>query len=508
MSRRTWIAWALAALLVWFGEIVESIARVTKLRRERARAQATRDARHPGSPRRDPGPLLALVPALSPRLHAPEHLAPIAEAIELTQRGETVELCFAVPPRHGKTTLLVHAIVWVLLQDPTAQILYVSYAHGFAAKQVRKARDLAIRAGVKLGDTRRRDEWTTADGGCVKAAGVGGQITGEGFTLIIVDDPHKNRAEAESRTVRDRVVTGFRDDIYTRQDPRGTSVIVCHTRWHEDDLIGQLTRPAANDNAEDVPPFAFINLPAVQVGNDNEPVALAPQLFSLARLHRFRARVGEYAWASLYMGTPRPRGGALFADAVLLEQLPEHGEYRYSIGIDLTRTTSTRADWNVAVVLRLDVQWRRVDVVEVVRAQGVLTDRRQDGGGVDEGFMRRLSALQQRYPGARAVMYTGRDEQLLLDLLAAHETYPCTVEGLPAIADKWLRAQPFAAAWNEGRVRMLRTAPWASEFIAEHVGFTGLKGGRDDQVDAAAAAFDALDGEAGTSLAEAMAAVA
>lgn len=472
------------------GVLMESIARVVKLRRERERARATREARHPRSPRRDPGPLLELVPALSPGLHAPAHLAPIADALERSER-ETVELCFSVPPRHGKTTLLVHSIVWVLLRDPTAQILYASYAHGFAGKQVRKARALAIRAGLRLGEIRRGDEWTTADGGGVKAAGVGGQLAGEGFSLIIVDDPHKNRAEAESRTVRERVVTGFRDDIYTRQLPRGTSVIVCHTRWHEDDLIGQLIRPrAADDDEEGPPPFDAINLPALRASG-HELVALAPRLFGVERLQRIRSRVGEYAWASLYQGSPRPRGGALFGDAVLLEQLSDDGSYAYAIGLDLARTTSTRADWNVGVVMRLDHKRRAIDVVEVVRAQGVLADRERDGA-IDEGFARRLHALLSRYPGAPALMYTGRDEEQLLSLLAAHRRYPCPVRGTPALADKWLRAQSYAAGWNEGRVRVLRHAPWAPEFVGEHVAFTGLKGARDDQVDAAAAAFDYL----------------
>jgi predicted phage terminase large subunit-like protein len=481
---------------------MQSIARVTKLRRAGEKARSMR--KPPTNELREPGPLLDLVPQISPQLRRPDHLAPIAEVLERAL-DESIEVCISVPPRHGKTTLLLHAIVWILMKDPTATILYASYAHGFAAKQVRKAMRLAERAGIKLGDTRRRDEWNTAEGGGVKACGVGGQITGEGFRVIFVDDPHKNRAEAESRQIRERVIEGFRDDIYTRQDPRGTSVFVVATRWHEHDLTGVLSRAEpANDADDAVEPFGLINLPAIRPSNDNAAriVALAPDLFSLERLVKLRSRVGEYGWASLYMGSPRPRGGALFTDAVLLERLDDSSSYRYSIGLDLARTARTRSDWNVATVFRLDLATNLIDVVEVVREQGVLTDKVREGE-IDEGFARRLNALQARYPGARTVMYTGRDEENLLALLAEHATYPCEVEGIPAAADKWLRAQPYAAAWNEGRVRMLRTAPWASTFVAEHVGFTGLKGGRDDQVDAGAAGFDALADE-GTGLAEAM----
>lgn len=488
---------------------MQSIARVTKLRRAGVKARSVR--KRPACAPRNPGPLLKFIGG-RPRMREPAHLAPVADHFERAARGEAVEVCISVPPRHGKTTLLVHAIVWILMQDPTAQILYASYAHGFAAKQVRKAMALAKAVGLELGDTRRRDEWNTAAGGFVKAAGVGGQITGEGFTLIVVDDPHKNRAEAESARIREGVVEGFRDDIYTRQDPRGTSVFVVHTRWHTHDLIGVLTSAeTSNDNGEEgeerVEPFEYVNLPAVTANDNGEPEALAPELFSLKRMLRLKARVGEYGWASLYMGQPQPRSGSLFSGgAVLIEKLEESGAFRYAIGVDLARTARTRSDWNVAVVLRLHIDSPRqlVDVVEVIREQGTLTDTVRDD--VEEGFARRLHGLQQRYPGARTVMYTGRSEEQLLDLLAAHGEYPCVVEGTPAVTEKYLRSQAYAAAWNEGRIRILRAAGWANRFVTEHVGFTGNKGGKDDQVDAAAAAFDALDEDV-TSLEEAMAGV-
>lgn len=485
---------------------MESIARVTKLRRIGEKARAARSSRV-NAPRR-PVRLLKFVPATSPRLREPRHLAPVADAFERAMRGTVVEVCISVPPRHGKTTLLIHAIVWILVQDPRAQILYASYAHSFAAKQVRKAMAIAKRVGLQLGDTRRADEWNTAEGGFVKACGVGGQITGEGFTIIIVDDPHKNRAEAESAQIRERVIEGFRDDIYTRQDPRGTSVFVVHTRWHVHDLIGVLSAEAANDNgdgdeAEAVEPFELINLPAIVANDNGEREALAPDLFTLRWLMRMKARLGEYSWASLFMGSPQPRSGALFkVGAVLVEKLRSEGAYRYAIGLDLARTARTRSDWNVAVVLRLNLEDHLVDVVEVLRAQGTLTDTvRSDV--FDQGFASHLHALLQRYPGARAVMYTGRSEEQLLGLLAHHADYPCAVEGIPAPTEKYLRATPYASAWNEGRVRVLRNAPWTNKFVSEHMEFTGLKGGRDDQVDAAAAGFDAL-AEDSTSLLEAM----
>ena len=431
-------------------------------------------------------------------MHRPEHLAPLAEKLERAL-DETVEVCFSVPPRHGKTTLIVHAIVWLLLRDPTATILYVSYAHGFAEKQVRKAMRLAQIAGVRLGDVQRSDYWTTAAGGGVMAAGVDGQVTGEGFRVIFVDDPHKNRAEAESLIKREGVVVGFNDNIFTRQDPRGTSIFVVHTRWHERDLIGQLTNPEATDDPEDrAEPFEVVNLPALNA----KGLALAPKLFNTSKLRRIEKRLGPYSWASLYQGAPRPPGGALFTDVTLFEDgdATQLGGYTDAIGVDLTHTSKTRADHNALAVLRRYHMTGVVRVIDVRRRRGVLTDRKI-GGAVDEGFARELAAVQRAHPGARTVQFTGGDEELVLLLLAQLRESACYVEALPSGSrDKWTRSQSYAAAYNDGRVQVRAGQAWTDGFVAEHAAFEGRPGDQDDQVDAATAAYEVLASSPGVNV--------
>lgn len=439
-----------------------------------------------------PGPLLEWIPVVSPQLHSPVHLERLTCILERALT-ETVEVCVSVPPRHGKTTTVCHWVAWALARDPTLTILYASYAHGFAAKQVRKIRRLALKWGVVLGETKRADEWTTAEGGGVKAAGVGGQITGEGFRLIVVDDPHKNRAEAESRIIREGVCEGFRDDVYTRQDPAGTSCVVVHTRWHEDDLIGELTRAKRDDG--DPEPFDLVNLPAV----DGKGNALAPALWPIEKLVKLQKRIGPYAWEGLYQGRPQPRGGRVFGDAVLWSGAPPQG-LQVTIGVDLTHTAKRRSDWNAAVVMGREPGTERAFVLDVRRMQGRLTDVTRDGSVIDEGFARQLAELGRKYSGARFVMYTGRDEELVLLLLSQLREHAVHIEATPAINDKLHRAAPYAARWNRGEVLVPRDAGWASGFVGEHVPFSGAPGDRDDQIDAAAAAHDALFEGDGTAL--------
>jgi predicted phage terminase large subunit-like protein len=80
-------------------------------------------------------------------------------------------------------------------------------------------------------------------------------VTGFGADLIVIDDPVKNRAQAESETFRNRVWDWYKDDLYTRLEPNG-SIVLIQTRWHEEDLAGRLLR----DNLDD---WTVINLPAL-----------------------------------------------------------------------------------------------------------------------------------------------------------------------------------------------------------------------------------------------------
>jgi predicted phage terminase large subunit-like protein len=109
-------------------------------------------------------------------------------------------------------------------------------------------------------------EWETTAGGGFRSVGVGSGVTGFGATLIVIDDPIKSRAEAESETYRERVWDWFTDDLYTRLEPDGAIVLI-QTRWHEDDLAGRLLREASDQGAEH---WDVINLPAL-----SEPPAVA-----------------------------------------------------------------------------------------------------------------------------------------------------------------------------------------------------------------------------------------
>lgn len=437
--------------------------------RQQARVYAAQYAAPATNPRATL-PLVDYVHALSPRWDAPRHLAQVASLFERATRGETVRACVSVPAQFGKTTLVQHGLVQTLEQHPDWPLTYASYAAEIAYDKSKETRDLARDAGLTLReDTAAAGRWKLTQGGGLLSTGIGGPLTGYASRLVVVDDPHKNREEAESRRERDKVEGWLRSTALTRIAPGGSCIVV-HTRWHPDDLIGRL----ALDGWE------VVNIPALDADDRSIWEEHRPREFL-----RMREReLGPYEWAALMMGNPRLRGGAVFT------ALPTHytaapSELAKSIGLDLAYSARTSADWSVAVVMgRLGTgPDARFYVLDVLRHQ----ERAPE-------FAERLARLKARHPLTRTRIYAGGTERGALDFLAlpAPRGVGMSIDVKHALGDKYSRATPFAAAWNAGRVMVPEDAHWSREFVDELGRFTGQNDPHDDQVDAAAAAFDVL----------------
>lgn len=417
--------------------------------------------------------LLDFVPAVSPRLIAPTHLAPLASAIERT-RYEQVRLTISVPPRHGKTELILHGIAWLLLQDPSMTLAYASYAAGLSRTKSRAARDYAVSAGVELRpDANALNEWMTPHGGGLRSVGIGGGLTGFGTKVLFVDDPVKNRAEAESRILRQRNHEWFTSTATTRLTPDG-SIVVCHTRWHDDDLIGRLkkeTEKYVRTRGEEGEFWEHINLPAI-TGNK----ALAPRLWTLEALQKKRRAVGEYDWASLYQGEPRARGAKLFRQPGAIAEM--RLARRVFIGVDVAGTATTRSNWTVAVVMAFHGfgDEMTAHVLRVLRLQEEIPR-----------VCAELETLQKAFEGAPLIVEASGIGKAVPQVLRAANPKLRITEVYP-LTDKWQRAQHYAAAWNQGRVLFPTTGatPEMGEFIRVHCDFTGVSDAQDDDVDAGA----------------------
>lgn len=112
---------------------------------------------------------------------------------------------------------------------------------------------------------------------------MGGGITGMGGHIVIVDDPFKDRASADSPTIRQNVWDWYTSTLYTRLAPGG-GILVINTRWHMADLSGRLLEAAARGEGDH---WRVVNFPAI--ATEDEPhrkagEALHPERYPLEQL--------------------------------------------------------------------------------------------------------------------------------------------------------------------------------------------------------------------------------
>lgn len=431
--------------------------------------------------------LREFITRLVPREPPPVHVFPLIDLVERAQR-ERVFACFSWPPRHAKSVTILRAIAWWLNVAPADTCAYVSYSDHQARTKSRLARMWSAQANVQI-DPRSKDlsEWRTREGGGLLAAGAGGGMTGKGVSgLMIVDDPYKNRTEADSALVRERVWEWFNEVVYTRLEK--ASVIVIHTRWHDDDLIGRLTKRGD---------WEVHNLPALAEEEDalgREPgEALWPDRYGIPELEEIRSQIGDWSFAALYQGRPQPRGASVFGEPARfrLPQTPAEWSLFLEgkvliIGVDPAASEKTHADYSVATVLAFDrlgpgsTCW----VLKVVRGQWTIP-----------AFVQQLITLQRTWR-ARLAVESVAGFKAVPQMLKSINPELAIIEITPSV-DKFQRAQPAAAAWNTGRVLVPAgegAEAWVDPFISELTSFSGVKDAHDDQVDSLSHGFNTVVG--------------
>jgi predicted phage terminase large subunit-like protein len=311
------------------------------------------------------------------------------------------------------------------------------------------------------------------------ATGVRGPITGRRADLILIDDPVKSWAEAESQVARDALYDWYRGELSARLKPGGRVVLIM-TRWHEDDLAGRLHGAEAG--------WACLRLPAVAEADDEMGRApgevLWPEWQDAAAVARRRVEVGERAFAAMYQQAPRPPDAALFRTE-RVQFLTEAPVVRHCVrGWDLAASLPAAGrspDYTVG--LKLGVTAENVMVVlDVVRFQGspaqvearIQETARQDGAGVivalpqdpGQAGMAQISMLNRGLAGYKVISSPERDAKVV-------------------------RAMPAATQMDAGRVAMV-VAPWNDALMAELKAFPHST--KDDQVDALSRAVNTLAG--------------
>ncbi len=398
----------------------------------------------------------------------------------------------SVSVRHGKSEFVSKwLLAWYLATHPHARVILAGHEADFAARWGRAVRDILTEHGHRYGvavsqasSAANRWDFAAPHTGGMLTVGVGGSPIGRGADLMVVDDPIKSYADAMSPLVRQRVQDWWTGTMVSRLEP-GAACVLIMARWHADDLAGFLLREQPGEWVE-------VRLPAVADAPD-DPMgrqigeALWPERFPIDELERRRAEtslsLGEAVWLAQYQQRPTSPGSGMFPEKQwAFVAVMNHGwePIRWVRGWDLAATDGG-GDWTCGVLVG-QLPGGRFLVRDVQRGQWSAAEVRSR--------IRATAATDP--PGTRIELpqdpgQAGKDQaQQLVAMLAGYD-----VHAEPQTGSKEVRATGWAAQQQAGNVVVFESG-WNGGFIMEHSEFP--KGRHDDQVDAAATAFNALVG--------------
>jgi len=434
---------------------------------------------------------LALAQALDPKTRTSPALKLIDDALVELMAVDSPHNALAVfmPSQEGKSNLISRRLPeWILDRERDAQIGIISYQADIAIRWGRDIKRDVQLAGPKLQVTIRQDSsaaarWDTPEGGGVYCTGVGGPLTGRAISrALLIDDPVKDRADAESQTIRESTWDWWESVALTRLGPQARVVLVM-TRMHEDDLAGRiLSRPGPLR-------WRVLKIPAIAEAGDELGRLPGEELESVrgrapGYFANLRAGMSPYVFSGMYQQNPVAPEGNFFRRSAFRywrraepwqdgrERIACEGQLVtmadcWTFGtVDVAASTRTSADWTVVSAWAVSVEG---DLILLDRARARVDQH--DHFRIADPLIRRWGL---------GVLYVERGffaSTLVKD--ARDAGYP--VAELRADTDKITRAIPAAGRVHAGRVWFPAEAPWLDDWTDELAAFPN--GAHDDQVD-------------------------
>ena len=411
------------------------------------------------------------------------HLEIIAAKLTAVREGKIRRLIINLPPRHLKSLMASIAFpAWCLGQDPSAQILCVSYAQDLADKLARDCRGIMTSPwyqrifSTRLAPHRQAvQEFITTRQGYRLATSTGGVLTGRGADIILIDDPLKPE-EALSDAQRKAGNEWYDHTLYSRlNDKRHGVIVIIMQRLHEDDLIGHvlaqegwevLSFPAIAE-ADEV--HRIETIWGAQCFRRRQGEALHPDREPLETLDRIRRTIGEYNFAGQYQQSPAPLGGGL----VRAEWFKRYGEKdrperfdRIVQSWDTANKATELSDFSVCTTW--GVKGKDLFLLGLFRRR------------LEYPALKRAVREQQSLFDAKEVLIEDKASgtQLIQELIndGCHG-----VTRYQPTCDKIMRLHAQTAMIENGFVHIPETAPWLAEYLHELTVFP--KGKHDDQVE-------------------------
>lgn len=377
------------------------------------------------------------------------------------QNGVMDILLLSVPPQHGKSTTVTETLPsWFLAKHPEDAVIIAGYEGTFAEGFSRRNRDKFNEYATDIFGVKPNNNvqgvalWETEAGGKCRAAGLKAGITGYPAELFIIDDPIKNKEQAQSDTMLAKIHDEMAPSVQTRIHPGG-KLIVIQTRWVENDVIGWIQEHWGEYI------WADINVPCECEDADTDPLGrqagdaiMGDHMGDTALPQKIRkdnrwlkgakqlviAADGEYTWNALYQGHPSAQNGNLFArdfwQYYKLSELPDHAWDYLQLSVDATFKQTETSD-RVAMELwgiRDNDAW----LVKLVNKRMGFT-----------ATVNKIREIVRDYPGIDELIIEDRaNGSAIIDTLQYTDNIPPIVSVNP-LGGKFSRAQavsPFVAA--------------------------------------------------------------
>jgi predicted phage terminase large subunit-like protein len=420
------------------------------------------------------------------------HHKAVAAALEQVERGALPRLILVLPPRHGKTTLASHSFpAWFAGRNPQKSMIVTTYNEKFAWDFGRHVRGIMedtpysqIFPGTRLkSGAASVDRLEIEGGGGLFFVGRGSSVTGRGGDVLILDDPIKDRREADSQTIRDQCWLWFKQVLSSRLMTEKGSIIIIMTRWHEDDIVGRLTdRNSAYYSDEEAKSWRIISLPALAVG-DSDPLgrqpgeALWPERFS-AKYLQIQKRSDPRGFQALYQGSPSPEDGSFFRASHIktyktFREMPDKETMRFYAASDHATSVVQDRDKTCCMVVGVDLN-DDIWVMPDLYWHHAPTDH------VIEGMLIMIEKYKPTFWWAERGQITKSIGPFLRKRMIEKNVY-CAIDQVVPIADKQSRAQSIQARMAMGRVHFPAYVNWWPAALDQLLKFP--QGAHDDFVD-------------------------
>lgn len=279
-------------------------------------------------------------------------------------------LAVSMPPRHSKSSMITIAYpLWRIFQDPDRNILIITNTKELAEKFGIELRELIIKFGylfnVYLSDVKHSsshlkfcDKNGNLYNGSIRLTGASGSITGQDADDIIVDDPYKGEEDEFTPTALQKKIDWFKRVIIQRIEPH-TNLLVLHTRWHSNDLIGYFQKKL--DHL-----FKFITFQAIK--DDGTP--LWPEQYNIKSLTDKLETVGERLFSSIWQQKPLDDTSNFFdLDSISYKGLRPDEKIIYTCRAwDVSKGATLKADYT-AGALMVKTDQDRIGLIELIYGQ-------------------------------------------------------------------------------------------------------------------------------------------